>query len=144
MVLDPQLAHDSSWLGDLPLSQLRVIHDARFDWLMLVPARMQGAPFVSEWFELSLADQQQLHRETMAVAQALKAFSGAAKINIGALGNVVKQLHVHIIARTNDDACWPGPVWGTPMQRLSAEGITQKLERLRPILRYSAEALGKA
>ncbi len=144
MPLDPQLAHDSTWLGDLTLSQLRVVHDARFDWLMLVPVRVHGTHLVSEWFELNRLDQQQLHQETMAVATALKQCTQAAKINIGALGNVVKQLHVHIIARSPDDACWPGPVWGTPMQRLSAEGVTTKVERLRSVLRQSLDALARA
>ncbi len=110
--LDATLAKDSALVCQLALCQLRLIDDARFDWLMLVPRRSAK----SEWFELEPVDQQQLHAELMQVASRLRQHSLCKKINIGALGNVVSQLHVHVIARNSDDACWPKPVWGTPMQ----------------------------
>ena len=110
--LNSDLANDSLWILDLPLCQVHLMKDSRFFWALLVP-RLAAA---HEWFTLGLADQQRLHLETMQVARALKKVARADKINIGALGNVVPQLHVHVVARNLGDACWPGPVWGTQMQ----------------------------
>jgi diadenosine tetraphosphate (Ap4A) HIT family hydrolase len=89
--------------------------DARFFWALLVP-RLDDA---HEWFTLSPEHQLRLHLETMQVALALKNVARADKINIGALGNVVAQLHVHVLARSQNDACWPGPVWGTAVEAAS-------------------------
>ena len=75
---------------------------------MLVPQRTN----VSEIFELTPLDQTMLTFETVLVAEALKKVTGATKINTGALGNIVRQLHVHVVARSEGDANWPGPVWG--------------------------------
>jgi diadenosine tetraphosphate (Ap4A) HIT family hydrolase len=111
--LDPLLEADSALICTLQLCQLRLIDDLRFDWLMLVPMRADK----SEWFELDPIDQQQLQCELLEVASQLKHVSACKKINIGALGNVVSQLHIHVIARNPNDDCWPKPVWGTPMQR---------------------------
>ncbi|EGP58435.1 hypothetical protein Agau_C101136 [Agrobacterium tumefaciens F2] len=83
-------------------------NDSRWPWLVLVPQR-DGA---SELFDLTPLDQAVLTFETNLVATALKQVTGATKINVGALGNIVRQLHVHIIARNEGDTCWPGPVWG--------------------------------
>jgi diadenosine tetraphosphate (Ap4A) HIT family hydrolase len=123
--LDSTLDADSTLVCTLKLCQLRLIDDARFDWLMLVPMRANK----SEWFELEPIDQQQLHRELMAVASQLQYHSACKKINIGALGNVVSQLHIHVIARNPNDDCWPKPVWGTPMQRRADALKTLALQR---------------
>ncbi|MCP8896236.1 HIT family protein [Shinella daejeonensis] len=105
---DARLAQDSDLLGKIGLCELRLMKDARWPWLVLVPQR----PDVSEIFELTPLDQTMLTFETALVCEALKKVTGAAKINVGALGNVVRQLHVHVIARSEGDANWPGPVWG--------------------------------
>ena len=106
--LDPRLAADTFLVGETPLSQLLLMNDARYPWLILVPRRSD----VTEPFELSEADQAQLWLESMRLGEAMKAHFSADKLNIAALGNQVAQLHVHHIARFHTDDAWPGPVWG--------------------------------
>lgn len=107
-VLDERLARDSELVTVLGLCQLRLLKDSRWPWLMLVPQRAG----MSEVFELQPLDQALLTFETNMVGAALKKTTGATKINIGALGNIVRQLHVHVIARFEGDDNWPGPIWG--------------------------------
>ena len=90
------------------LSTVLILEDKRFPWLLLVPRR-EGAV---ELFDLSADDCAMLMAETVRAAKALKAATGAEKINVAALGNVERQLHVHVVARNPGDAAWPGPVWG--------------------------------
>ncbi len=112
--LDSRLATDSHRVTDLGLSQVRLIDDARYDWLVLVP-RVAGAV---EWIDLAPAQQHALIDEVARVGMALRAASRCEKLNIGALGNSVRQLHVHVLARNTGDPAWPGPVWGaSPLQR---------------------------
>ncbi|MFN7101246.1 MAG: HIT family protein [Pseudorhizobium sp.] len=106
--LDERLERDSELVTVLGLCQLRLLKDSRWPWLMLVPQR-QG---ISEIFELTPLDQALLTFETNSVASALKKATGARKINVGALGNIVGQLHVHVVARQEGDPNWPGPIWG--------------------------------
>lgn len=106
--LDERLARDSELITKLGLCQLRIQNDKRWPWLVLVPQRND----VSELFELTPLDQAMLSFETNQVASALKELTGATKINVGALGNIVRQLHVHVIARNEGDPSWPGPIWG--------------------------------
>lgn len=106
--LDERLARDSVLITTLGLCQLRLQNDCRWPWVVLVPQRND----VSELFDLTPLDQAVLTFETNLVASALKDLTGAVKINVGALGNIVRQLHVHIIARNEGDPCWPGPIWG--------------------------------
>lgn len=106
--LDVRLNADTLPVAELGLSSLRLMNDARWPWLILVP-RLGGA---SEVHELSDADQMQLATETALIARALKRVTNAQKINSAAIGNIVRQLHVHVIARSQGDANWPGPVWG--------------------------------
>jgi diadenosine tetraphosphate (Ap4A) HIT family hydrolase len=106
--LDPRLAADSLPLSELPLSSLRLMNDARWPWLILVP-RVAAA---RELLDLNESDQAQLLREINRCSQALHRRCTPYKLNIAALGNVVAQLHVHVIARYTDDAAWPAPVWG--------------------------------
>lgn len=106
--LDERLVRDSYPIAELPLCQLRLMDDTRFAWLLLIPRRA-GA---SEVFDLEEADQQQLWHEASEVGRMLKSLTHADKINVATLGNVVSQLHVHVVARRRDDAAWPGPVWG--------------------------------
>ena len=107
-ILDRQLERDTVAVGDLPLARVLLMNDANFRWLILVP-RQAGA---SEIFDLDHAARTQLMREIALVARRLKALTGCDKINIAAIGNVVAQLHIHVIARRRDDPAWPRPVFG--------------------------------
>lgn len=107
--LDPRIEADSVFVADLALCQARLMDDSRYPWIVLVP-RKDG---LVEITDLSPADRQTLMTEIAHCARALKAAARCDKINIGALGNVVPQLHVHVVARTRADAAWPGPVWGS-------------------------------
>lgn len=107
-VLDSRLQQDSLVLGDFPLSRLLLSKDANYPWFILVPRRAD----VSELFDLDLADQQQLWKETTLLAEALKDEFAADKMNVATLGNVVSQLHMHVVVRHRSDATWPAPVWG--------------------------------
>jgi diadenosine tetraphosphate (Ap4A) HIT family hydrolase len=106
--LHPQLDRDTVNLGDLPLCRVLVIEDANYPWLLLVPRRTN----IAEIIDLDEVEQAQLMTETARVARALREITKCDKLNIAALGNVVPQLHVHIIARRTTDAAWPRPVWG--------------------------------
>lgn len=106
--LHPRLQADTAFVADWTLSRVLLMNDARYPWLILVPRRAGAV----EVFDLAEADRAVLAEETARAARGLKALSGAAKINIGALGNLVPQLHVHVVARAPGDAAWPGPVWG--------------------------------
>jgi diadenosine tetraphosphate (Ap4A) HIT family hydrolase len=106
--LHPRLCADTVFVADWALSRVLLMNDARYPWLVLVPRR-DGA---TELFDLEQADRTILIEEVSRAAHGLKELSGAAKINVGALGNLVPQLHVHVVARIPGDAAWPGPVWG--------------------------------
>jgi len=127
--LHPQLARDTVNIGDLPLSRVLVIDDANYPWLLLVPRRAR----VSEITDLDEVEQAQLWTEIARAGRALKEVTACDKLNIAALGNVVAQLHVHVIARRNGDAAWPKPVWGAvpPLayDRTELEGFIRTLRR---------------
>jgi len=106
--LHPQLAADTAPIGDLSLSRLVAINDADYPWLVLVPRR----PGVIEIADLDDADRAQLSSEIAQISRALKQVTVCDKINVAAIGNVVPQLHVHIVARWKTDPLWPKPVWG--------------------------------
>jgi diadenosine tetraphosphate (Ap4A) HIT family hydrolase len=126
-VLDPRLAADSLPVTELPLSSLRLMLDANYPWLLLVPRR-GGA---SEVADLDEADRAQLMREIVLVGEALRATTPCEKLNVAALGNMVPQLHVHIIARRREDPAWPKPVWGVapakPYAANAAEDLAARL-----------------
>lgn len=107
-VLDPRLAADTLMVGDLPLSRVLLMNDSRFPWLILVPRR--GG--LSELHDLSPHERAALIEEAALAGEKLKSLTIATKINTGALGNIVPQLHIHVVARLKGDAAWPGPVWG--------------------------------
>ena len=106
--LHPRLSADTFLVGDLILSRVLLMNDARFPWLMLVPRR----PNVAEATDLPMAERSILMEEIASVSTALKTMTEAHRINIAALGNAVAQLHVHVIARFTSDPAWPAPVWG--------------------------------
>ncbi len=107
-VLDERLEKDSELLMVLGLCQLRLAKDGRWPWLILVPQRFS----ITESFDLTPLDQAMLTFESNLVGAALKQATGATKINIAAIGNVVRQLHVHVVARFEGDPNWPAPIWG--------------------------------
>ena len=121
--LDARLAADSVFVADGPLSQVRLMDDARFPWLVLVP-RVPGA---SEWIDLDGGQQRLLLAEINQLSRLLQAEPGVRKLNIGALGNIVRQLHVHVVGRHAADAAWPGPVWGSgAMQRHAPDALAAR------------------
>jgi len=107
--LHPQLASDCLPVGDLPLCRVLLMNNRHFPWLILVPRR-EG---LRELFDLSDADYPVVMQEVRDTAQAFAAMTTAHKINVAMLGNMVPQLHIHIIARFTHDAAWPAPVWNT-------------------------------
>ena len=118
--LHPQLDRDTASIGDLPLSRVLIINDANYPWLLLVPRRAN----IVELIDLDDVAQAQLMTEVTRVARALRAVTDCDKLNIAALGNVVPQLHVHVIARFRSDAAWPKPVWGVaPPRPYDREGL---------------------
>ncbi|MDH6264770.1 diadenosine tetraphosphate (Ap4A) HIT family hydrolase [Rhizobium sp. SG_E_25_P2] len=106
--LDERLSNDSALIVRIGLCELRLMNDRRWPWLILVPQR-DG---LSELFDLAPLDQAMLTFETNLVGAALKKVTGCEKVNIAAIGNIVRQLHVHVVARSAGDPNWPAPVWG--------------------------------
>ena len=130
--LDQRLALDTIAVTDWMLSRILLMNDRRFPWLILVPRRTG----MTEVFDLAEQDRALLWREADAVARALKAMTGCRKINIGALGNVVSQLHVHVVARSEADAAWPGPVWGKGVaERYNDVEAASLLQQFKTLLR---------
>ena len=119
--LDPALRRDSFFIADIGLTQVRLMNDARFAWLLLVPKRAN----VTEIHQLTPLDQTMLTFESTQIAKTLEEVTGADKINVAALGNQVRQLHLHIIARFKTDAAWPGPVWCTGTPEPYAPGVAE-------------------
>lgn len=129
--LDPRLQQDTLAIGDFPLCRLLLSNDSNYPWFILVPRREA----ISEIFQLDVADQLQLWQETTALAEILKDTFDADKLNVAALGNVVSQLHMHVIVRKRDDVAWPAPVWGKHVaEPYDAEQVAAIRERLRLVL----------
>ncbi|WP_422531031.1 HIT family protein [Bartonella apihabitans] len=126
--LDPRLEKDSFFIVELALSDVRLMNDSRWPWLIVVP-RIAGA---EEIHHLSVDDEQVLVAEMNEVAVALEAITGCDKVNIAAIGNIVRQLHVHIIARNEGDINWPKTVWGygepVPYSDEAARKLIRKLQ----------------
>lgn len=107
LTLHPQIEADSVFLRDLPLCQVRLQNQNQVPWLVLLPRREP-----TEIYQLSLEDRARLMEETAMASTALVKCFNPDKLNIGALGNYVPQLHVHVIGRFKTDPVWPQPVWG--------------------------------
>ena len=130
--LHPQLADDTHPVAQWHLSDLRLMDDANHPWLILVP-RVEGA---SELIDLTESQQAELTREIATASRLLKAVFKPHKLNVAALGNVVPQLHVHVIARFEHDIAWPRPVWGMATAKpYSPEALVERIERLQAALR---------
>jgi len=129
--LHPQLARDTFPVASLALSELLLMNDARFPWCILVPR----AADISEWHHLPADLQGTVMAEISAVSNVLERLPGITKLNVGALGNRVPQLHIHVLGRHPEDAAWPDPVWGfgTP-EAYSTDAAAQLTERLRTAL----------
>jgi diadenosine tetraphosphate (Ap4A) HIT family hydrolase len=117
--LDPQLARDTATVGNLPLSRVLVSRDASYPWLILVPRRAGAV----ELIDLPDADQAQVMREIAQVGRVLKTMTACDKLNIAAIGNMVAQLHIHLVARHRGDAAWPKPIWGAGSARTYAPDV---------------------
>lgn len=129
--LDSRLRGDTLLIGNYPLCQLLLMNDVSYPWFILVPQREA----ISELFQLERADQQALWRETTQLAEVLKDAFGADKMNVATLGNVVSQLHMHVIVRRRSDASWPAPVWGKhPAVPYSDAQVEEVRARLRGVL----------
>lgn len=126
-IIDPKLDSSSIWLHDLPLCQLRLQNDRRFPWIVLIPRR----PEIVEIFDLNLEDQHLLWSEMIEVAQHMHKNLQAHKMNIETLGNKVRQLHIHIIARFDDDRAWPNSVlnYETP-EPYTPEEVSKRLQEI--------------
>lgn len=107
-LLHPRLEADAAFVADWPLCRVLLMNDARYPWLILVPRRAD----VTEIMELTAAERTLLVEEMARAGEAVRTLAGVAKLNIGALGNLVPQLHVHVVGRRPGDPAWPGPVWG--------------------------------
>jgi len=126
--LHPRLLADSVSVVMLGLCEVRLQTDANFPWLILIPQRSG----VRHIHRLSSDDQRLLAQETSLVAERLEALTNADNINVAVLGNMVPQLHIHIVARFKGDAAWPGPIWGiVPRKPYSARALEQKVEDIK-------------
>lgn len=124
--LDSRLAADTVPVGDLSLARVLLMDDARFPWLILVPRR----PDVSELTDLAPEDAAALWQEVRIAVGVMQALAKPDKVNVAALGNVVAQMHVHVVGRFHSDPAWPGPVWGHGERRpYPAHARAQLLER---------------
>ncbi len=131
--LDSRLHNDCEMVLDWPLCRVLLMRDARYPWFILVPRRAQ----LRELCQLSDDDYAQFGRESRRLSQYLLDSTGAPKLNVAALGNVVAQLHVHHIARFHDDDAWPGPVWGVaPPRPYDEETLTELLTMARQQLPF--------
>lgn len=115
--LHPQLAADCHPVGDLDLSRVLLFDDSRYPWVILVPRRNA----LREVYELAPEDRVALLDESCRVGECMMRVFAGEKLNIGALGNLVAQLHVHHVVRKRQDPAWPGPVWGHSPRRPYAE-----------------------
>ena len=126
--LDKRLAKDTVFVAHWNLCEVRLMDDAQFPWLVLVPRRVGAI----ELDDLDESDRTRLMHEIQRAMKALRAVVECDKLNVGALGNIVRQLHVHVVARKQDDPAWPGPVWGSGVAQPYAEVTRDALiERLR-------------
>lgn len=133
-VLDERLERSSRFVADLPLCQVRIQDEVRFPWIVLIPRKQN----IEEVIDLEMDDQHQLAEEIAFASHAMRDIFSPHKLNIGALGNQVRQLHVHVIARYEEDLAWPNPVWG--YFELSSQYSRDVLQRRIAALQKALEA----
>ena len=125
--LHPQLEADTHLICRTENCQILLMDDARFPWIVLVPEVAD----IRELYELKERQQQQAYQSILRISKSLAEYSNADKMNVAALGNQVPQLHIHIIARYETDAAWPGPVWGAGQaEPYRPDQLQQKLSDL--------------
>ncbi|ROT99576.1 HIT family protein [Marinobacter sp. R17] len=130
-VLHEKLAEDTLPLASSELSELRLMNDSHYPWLLLIPKRVG----VREIYELAPPDQQRLLRESSAVGEALMTAFDGHKLNVAALGNMVPQLHLHHVVRFEGDPAWPGPVWGVvPAAPYAEADLRDMQKKLVPVI----------
>lgn len=126
-VLHERLRADTFHVSDMPLCRVLLMNDQRWPWLVLVPRQ----PDLRDLHNVEAADQPQLWQEIDKASRHLEQRFSAFKLNVAALGNLVPQLHIHVIARFEDDPAWPGPVWGVgeamPYAREAADTLVREL-----------------
>ena len=122
-ILDSKLSQDSFVVCDLKISQLLLMNDSNYPWLILVPKKAD----LIELTDLSFEEQLEVLREINLIGEVLKEEFSVQKLNIAALGNVVKQLHIHVIGRFENDASFPKPVWGAITSKPYEERVAQEL-----------------
>ena len=105
--LDERLKGDTYFIGDLPLCSVLLMNVSNFPWIILVPRSQE----ITELFHLSESEQINYHKETNYLLESMSEVYKSHKMNIASLGNLVPQLHTHIIVRFKDDDAWPNPVW---------------------------------
>lgn len=129
--IDRQLAEDTILIADWPLCRVLRMRDANYPWLILAPRR----PGACDIIDLSPQDQVAMWQEVARATEAMRRHTRAHKMNVAALGNVVRQLHIHVIARFQDDPAWPRPVWGVhPPRRFDAAEADREMARWKDVL----------
>ena len=132
--LNSRLKADTIKIAGFELSELLLMNDKNYPWFILVPRRSN----VSEIFQLNDQDQTQLYKELSYIAEILQKFYQADKVNIGALGNMVPQLHIHVIMRFKNDIAWPKPVWGLyEAVKYSDDDINQISKNINGLIKTS-------
>ena len=121
--LDSRLKNDTHLIGQNENALLLMMNDSRYPWFIVVPQR----PDACEWFDLPQDEQIRLHLDCVQLGHCVQRAFACEKINVAALGNIVRQLHVHVVGRTTGDPAWPGPVWGhSPGVACSASLLDQR------------------
>ena len=130
-VLHPRLQADTAAVADLAVCTVRLMNDARWPWLILVPQRTD----LRELHALPQAERAAVMEEIALASRVLERLHQPDKLNVGALGNLVPQLHIHVVGRFQNDPAWPGPVWGSgPARPYGAADLAQAVARLRGAL----------
>jgi diadenosine tetraphosphate (Ap4A) HIT family hydrolase len=132
--LHAQLERDTVPVGDLAVSRLLAMNDATYPWVVLVPRRLDAVEII----DLDAPEQSRLMAEIVEASAALKRLTQCDKLNVAAIGNVVPQLHVHVVARRKDDPAWPHPVWGAaPARPYAADDMQRFIAALRGAIRLA-------
>ena len=126
--LHPRLQEDCVYLGRLSVCHILLMNNADVPWFILVPESTSGIAAV-ELMDLPLSEQQQVLEELNLVSGFVKSLPGVTKLNTAALGNIVPQLHIHIVGRNPDDYCWPALVWASEPGRAYAQDATDSLRQ---------------
>lgn len=125
--LHERIEADSVFVADLPLCQIRLINNATYPWALLIPRQDN----IKETIDLSDNDQQQLMKEIALLSKVMQKIYSPDKLNIAGLGNMVPQLHMHVIARFKEDPAWPNAIWGTGGVPYAETDITSVVQRLK-------------